>query len=79
MFAGPQQWQLPIATVQFPQGLERNKYFAQFLLMGRISKKLRKFCKDLLSPPETMIKPFAQYVNSCSTFYISSDLGVIHL
>ncbi|KAM4053299.1 putative ATP-dependent RNA helicase DHX37 isoform 1-T2 [Anomaloglossus baeobatrachus] len=53
-------WQLPTVEVDFPEGLERYKYFAKFLLEGKVIKKLGSYTSILLSNPVTMIKTWAK-------------------
>lgn len=53
-------WQLPAVEVDYPEGLERYKYFAKFLLEGKVIKKLGTYTSILLSNPVTMIKTWAK-------------------
>lgn len=53
-------WQLPAVIVEYPEGLERYKYFAKFLLEGKVVKKLGSYTSILLSSPTTMLKTWAK-------------------
>ncbi|XP_075032998.1 putative ATP-dependent RNA helicase DHX37 [Mixophyes fleayi] len=53
-------WQLPAVLVDYPEGLERYKYFAKFLLEGEVIKKLGSYTSILLSSPITMLKTWAK-------------------
>ncbi|XP_043924460.1 probable ATP-dependent RNA helicase DHX37 [Protopterus annectens] len=53
-------WQLPAVEMDYPEGLERYKYFARFLLEGKVIKKLKSYCSCLLSNPSTMLKAWAK-------------------
>uniref|UniRef100_A0A1B6MBY0 Uncharacterized protein n=1 Tax=Graphocephala atropunctata TaxID=36148 RepID=A0A1B6MBY0_9HEMI len=56
---GRSGWTLPVMELEFPQGLERYKWFAVFLLDGSVCPKLKKYIKVLLSTPQTMVKSWA--------------------
>ncbi|XP_061458839.1 probable ATP-dependent RNA helicase DHX37 isoform X2 [Rhineura floridana] len=53
-------WQLPPVEVDYPEGIERYKYFATFLLEGKIVKKLATYSRCLLSSPVTMLKTWSK-------------------
>ncbi|XP_044296662.1 probable ATP-dependent RNA helicase DHX37 [Varanus komodoensis] len=53
-------WQLPAVEVDYPEGIERYKYFAKFLLEGKVIKKLATYSRCLLSSPVTMLKSWAK-------------------
>ncbi|XP_060104989.1 probable ATP-dependent RNA helicase DHX37 [Heteronotia binoei] len=53
-------WQLPAVEVDYPEGIERYKYFARFLLEGKVFKKLLSFTHCLLSNPVIMLKTWAK-------------------
>ncbi|PIO30902.1 hypothetical protein AB205_0055950, partial [Aquarana catesbeiana] len=53
-------WQLPAVIVDYPCGLERYKYFAKFLLEGKVITKLGSYTSILLSSPTTMLKSWAK-------------------
>lgn len=57
---GPQAWILPSVEIEYPNGLDAYKWFAQFLLDGQIYPKLKKYRGSLLSQPSTMIKSWAR-------------------
>ncbi|KAM3611065.1 uncharacterized protein V6R79_012970 [Siganus canaliculatus] len=53
-------WQLPAVEVEYPQGLERYKLFAKFLLEGQVCPKLKKNAGHLLSNPSIMLKTWSK-------------------
>ncbi|XP_023576347.1 probable ATP-dependent RNA helicase DHX37 [Octodon degus] len=53
-------WPLPAIEVDFPEGLDRYKHFARFLLEGQVFCKLAAFRGCLLSSPSTMLKTWAR-------------------
>ncbi|XP_078410231.1 putative ATP-dependent RNA helicase DHX37 isoform X2 [Cetorhinus maximus] len=53
-------WQLPAVEVDYPEGLDRYKYFAKFLLEGAVIKKFGSYVNCLLSSPSTMLKTWAK-------------------
>ncbi|XP_069476219.1 probable ATP-dependent RNA helicase DHX37 [Ambystoma mexicanum] len=53
-------WQLPAVEVDYPEGLDRYKYFAKFLLEGKVIKKLGSYTHCLLSSPVTMLKTWSK-------------------
>ncbi|XP_078083166.1 putative ATP-dependent RNA helicase DHX37 [Mustelus asterias] len=53
-------WQLPAVEVQYPEGLDRYKYFAKFLLEGAVIKRFGSYVSCLLSSPSTMLKTWAK-------------------
>ncbi|CAK1590245.1 unnamed protein product [Parnassius mnemosyne] len=53
-------WELPIVEIDYPDKIERYRWFARFLLEGMVFPKLRKYTSSLLSPPSTMIKSWAK-------------------
>ncbi|XP_049625154.1 probable ATP-dependent RNA helicase DHX37 [Suncus etruscus] len=53
-------WPLPAVQVEFPDGIDRYKHFARFLLEGQVFSKLASFCGSLLSSPGTMLKTWAR-------------------
>ncbi|KAL0818359.1 hypothetical protein ABMA28_008837 [Loxostege sticticalis] len=53
-------WELPIVEVDYPDKIERYRWFARFLLEGSVFPKLKKYASSLLSPPSTMIKSWAK-------------------
>uniref|UniRef100_F7F3D3 Activating signal cointegrator 1 complex subunit 3 n=1 Tax=Ornithorhynchus anatinus TaxID=9258 RepID=F7F3D3_ORNAN len=53
-------WQLPAAEVDYPEGIERYKYFAKFLLQGKVFPRLASYSNCLLSSPVTMLKTWAK-------------------
>ena len=57
---GRSGWLLPVIELPFPAGLDRFKYFAQFLLDGSVCPPLAKWVSVLLSPASTMVKTWAR-------------------
>lgn len=57
---GPHMWQLGESEREFPEGLDRFRWFARFLLQGDVVPFFKKYTKLLLSPPVTMIKSWAR-------------------
>ncbi|XP_030075313.1 putative ATP-dependent RNA helicase DHX37 [Microcaecilia unicolor] len=53
-------WQLPVVKVDYPEGLDHYKYFAKFLLEGKVIKLLRSYTNILLSSPVTMLKTWSK-------------------
>ncbi|XP_015276340.1 PREDICTED: probable ATP-dependent RNA helicase DHX37 [Gekko japonicus] len=53
-------WPLPAVEVDYPEGIDRYKYFARFLLEGKVFKKLGSFTRCLLSNPVIMLKSWSK-------------------
>ncbi|XP_053181100.1 probable ATP-dependent RNA helicase DHX37 [Scomber japonicus] len=53
-------WQLPAVEKEYPDGIERYKLFARFLLEGQVCPKLKKHSGHLLSNPSIMLKTWAK-------------------
>lgn len=53
-------WQLPAVEMEYPDGVERYKLFARFLLEGQVCPKLKKHSGHLLSNPSIMLKTWAK-------------------
>ncbi|KAG8514999.1 putative ATP-dependent RNA helicase DHX37, partial [Galemys pyrenaicus] len=53
-------WLLPAVQVDFPEGIDRYKHFARFLLEGQVFRRLATFQGCLLSRPSTMLKTWAR-------------------
>ncbi|KAL0979250.1 hypothetical protein UPYG_G00182780 [Umbra pygmaea] len=53
-------WQLPVVEMDYPEGLERYKLFARFLLEGQVCPKLKQHSSYLLSNPTIMTKTWAK-------------------
>lgn len=58
--AGRSGWSLPVTELEFPPGLDRYRWFALFFLDGSVCPNLKKFTKNLLSTPKTMVKSWAK-------------------
>lgn len=57
---GSQAWPLSNVEIEFPKNLNGYKWFAKFLLEGKIFKKLEKYKDVLLSPPAILLKTWAK-------------------
>ncbi|XP_056633373.1 probable ATP-dependent RNA helicase kurz [Diorhabda sublineata] len=57
---GQQAWQLPNIEINYPKSINCYKWFAKFLLEGKVFPKLEKYVKILLSQPNIMIKSWAK-------------------
>ncbi|XP_021370446.1 probable ATP-dependent RNA helicase DHX37 [Mizuhopecten yessoensis] len=53
-------WGLPAIEMEYPLTLEKYKWFARFLLEGKVIPGLAKFTTMLLSSPSTMVKTWAK-------------------
>ncbi|NXT24503.1 DHX37 helicase, partial [Syrrhaptes paradoxus] len=53
-------WQLPAVEVDYPEGIDRYKYFARFLLEGKVIEKLGSYSRCLLSSPLIMLKTWSK-------------------
>uniref|UniRef100_A0A8C5S7I6 DEAH-box helicase 37 n=1 Tax=Laticauda laticaudata TaxID=8630 RepID=A0A8C5S7I6_LATLA len=53
-------WPLPAVEVDYPEGLDRFKHFARFLLEGKVVKLLAAYRHCLLSSPVTMLKTWSK-------------------
>ncbi|NXE15243.1 DHX37 helicase, partial [Lophotis ruficrista] len=53
-------WQLPAVEVDYPEGIDRYKYFARFLLEGEVIEQLRAYSRCLLSSPLIMLKTWSK-------------------
>ncbi|XP_070256067.1 probable ATP-dependent RNA helicase DHX37 [Myotis yumanensis] len=53
-------WPLPAVQVDFPEGLDRYRHFARFLLEGQVFPRLASYQACLLSSPSTMLKTWAR-------------------
>ncbi|KFV76813.1 putative ATP-dependent RNA helicase DHX37, partial [Struthio camelus australis] len=53
-------WQLPAVEVDYPEGIDRYKYFARFLLEGKVIEKLASYSQCLLSSPLIMLKTWSK-------------------
>ncbi|XP_042636514.1 probable ATP-dependent RNA helicase DHX37 [Orycteropus afer afer] len=53
-------WPLPEVQMDFPEGIDRYKHLARFLLEGQVFCKLASYRGCLLSSPTTMLKTWAR-------------------
>ncbi|XKL67300.1 hypothetical protein PGB90_002791 [Kerria lacca] len=75
---GRSGWILPLTSIDYPAGLERFKWFAQFFLEGIISPKLQKYRYELLSSPDTIFKGWAKFLTGRvnSILRVLTDKGI---
>lgn len=57
---GPQAWSIPQTRIEFPKTPTAYKWFARFFLEGEVCERLRRYAKQLLSAPGTMLKSWAR-------------------
>ncbi|GBP62921.1 Probable ATP-dependent RNA helicase kurz [Eumeta japonica] len=57
---GKTSWELPTVEIDFPEKIEKYRWFARFFLQGIVYPKLKKYASSLLSPPSTMVKSWAK-------------------
>ncbi|CAH1802480.1 unnamed protein product [Owenia fusiformis] len=57
---GVRCWEIPAVELEYPECIDRVKYFARFLLEGLVCPKLKPFREDLLSAPATMNKSWTK-------------------
>ncbi|KGL82451.1 putative ATP-dependent RNA helicase DHX37, partial [Tinamus guttatus] len=53
-------WPLPAVEVDYPEGIDRYKHFARFLLEGKVVEKLASYSRCLLSSPVIMLKTWSK-------------------
>lgn len=57
---GTQAWPLPSIQIVYPDSLDAYKWFARFLLGGKVFKKLERYSSTLLSQANVMVKSWAR-------------------
>ena len=57
---GPKAWQVPAQELDYPTCLDKFKWFARFLLEGKVAPGLARLVPFLLSSPSTMLKTWAK-------------------
>ncbi|KAG5892504.1 hypothetical protein JTB14_034503 [Gonioctena quinquepunctata] len=57
---GSQAWPLPNIEIVYPKNVDAFKWFARFLLEGKIFPKLEKYSEHYLSQPSIMAKSWAK-------------------
>lgn len=57
---GPQAWLLPQIEIVYPASMDAYKWFARFLLEGKVFSRLEKYVAALLSPANIMTKSWAK-------------------
>ncbi|KAI1292042.1 putative ATP-dependent RNA helicase kurz [Halotydeus destructor] len=65
---GPHAWHLPVSVCSFPGGLERCRWFARFLLEGKVHPWFATRAGKLLTSPSILNKPWAKLQPRTSTF-----------
>lgn len=55
-------WKLPVMDVEYPLSVDGVKWFACFLLEGRVCPKLKQFVPSLLSTPQSINKTWAKLI-----------------
>lgn len=53
---GSHLWPLPVTAIPFPECEDRYKWFAYFLLVGQVDRRLLPFVSSLLSHPRILFK-----------------------
>lgn len=57
---GKAGWKLPVMDMEHPLSVEGVKWFACFLLEGKVCPKLKQFVPSLLSSPQSINKAWAK-------------------
>ncbi|XP_070571551.1 probable ATP-dependent RNA helicase DHX37 [Ptychodera flava] len=57
---GRNAWTIPAVELEYPTSLEKYKWFATFLLDGKVIATLGEYVPYLLSSPRTMVKSWAK-------------------
>ncbi|OAD58855.1 putative ATP-dependent RNA helicase kurz [Eufriesea mexicana] len=55
-------WKLPVINMEYPLSIEGVKWFACFLLEGKVCPKLKQFVSLLLSNPQSINKTWAKLI-----------------
>ena len=55
---GPHSWPIPVTAIPYPDGDDRFKWFAFFLILGQVDQRLAEFSSQLLSHPRILFKPW---------------------
>ena len=58
---GPHSWILPTVELQYPNKIEKYRWFARSLLEGLVMKKMKPFVAKYSASPSIMIKSWARY------------------
>jgi len=59
---GRVMWKVAAVEVEFPESLDLFKWFARFLLEGKVCEELKKYDSVMLASPSTMLKSWAKLV-----------------
>ena len=54
---GDRSWELPLMQVDYPEGTERVRVFARFLLEGKLFDTLKPFVESMISKPSLLTNP----------------------
>lgn len=57
---GPHLWQLPVVELDYPEKVEKYRYFAMAVLDGNAFKRMRKLVPKYLASPSIMTKSWAR-------------------
>lgn len=57
---GPYQWPVPQTEHVYPDGIDKFRWFARFLLEGKIDPYFQLYSKTLLSPPTILNKSWSK-------------------
>ena len=57
---GRAMWPIQAVEVEFPECLEKYKWFARYLLEGQVCDIFKKYSNVLLASPSTMLKSWAK-------------------
>lgn len=53
-------WSLPAQELEYPKCVEKYKWFARFLLEGKVCPKLAPYSQYLLALPSSMVKSWSK-------------------
>eukprot|EP00794_Sanderia_malayensis_P014128 gene14128-15605_t len=57
---GPHSWPLQAQELDYPPSVDRTKWFARFVLEGKVFQQLEEFVPYLLTPASVMVKTWAK-------------------
>ncbi|XP_064461234.1 probable ATP-dependent RNA helicase DHX37 [Ornithodoros turicata] len=57
---GPYGWSMGVIEKEYPEGLDRYRWFARYLLEGAVLPFFNSYRRLLLSPPVTMVKSWSR-------------------
>lgn len=65
---GPYCWPLPAAEIEYPDGIDRYKWFSKELLEGKVFPFFKDYSKALLCQPSIMLKTWLKLKKQCELF-----------